>query len=148
MSTLDAKMRVSRSFMVSLIVLGMAAGLSICLIAGVGQTGSSGAISRYRIDLSGWEYDHQVPGDITYHESHRFCARIGDGYYGLIEISWQPKIGPKRFDTAVCLRRGILSLPYPAPVAASFIGGGSLLALGCLLYVSRWRIAHAPRATS
>jgi len=81
----------------TVIVLGVVAGLAMWIIAG---------FEKPRI---GVESDHPTGSGITYHTSERFCVRIRDGYYGLVELSWQPPVGPKRFDTALCLRRGIFS---------------------------------------
>jgi hypothetical protein len=135
----------SRGFVVSLIVLGIGAVLAVYLIARIGPADSDSVRSRLRMELGG-EYDHRGGGGVIYHQSQRFCVLMGDGYYGLVELSWQPATGPRRFDTALCFRRGILSFPYPAPVAASLIGGCILLIIGLLFLVLWGRNRHARAA--
>jgi hypothetical protein len=135
-----------RGFVVSLIALGVGAVLAVYLISRIGPADSKSVNSRFRMEIpaiSGGEYDYPAGGGMVYHHSQRFCVLIGDGYYGLVELSWQPATGPRRFDTAFCIRRGIFSLRYPAPVAASLIGGCILLIIGVLSVVLWCRNTHA-----
>ena len=129
-----SKRRMSGEFLAVLFGIGATAVIFIFLIIHIQNPTPSWKVRSIVVG----EYDNPSGDGTTYHTSLRFCLLIAGGYYGLVETSWQPKTGPKRFDTALCLRRGIFSLPYPAPVVASLIGGCFLMAVSVPFYLF-WR---------